>query len=329
MTGEILRQGGLGKHFRAGTAAEREPASRFCIASNARRSNLSLKYMKTFLVVALAALVFVRASAQVVVEITMEQEQFLPSESIPVAVKITNRSGQPLHLGAEANWLTFSVESSDDFVVIKNSEVPVLGAFDLESSQMATKRVDLQPYFAMTKRGRYKVIATLRIKDWAATVSSVPKYFDVISGAQLWAQDFGVPSGTNTAPEVRKYTLEQANYLRSQLRLYLQVSDAAEARVYKVSALGPMVSFSRPEAQVDRVSQLHVLWQAGAQSFSYCRVSPNGTVLQRENYDCFASRPRLTVNEAGDVLVTGGTRRLQASELPAVTPPNELPAPGQ
>jgi len=285
--------------------------------------------MKTFLVVALAALAFLRASAQVTVEIAMDQEQFLPSESIPVAVKITNRSGQPLHLGAEADWLTFNVESADGFVVIKNSEVPVLGAFDLESSQMGTKRVDLQSHFAMNKQGRYKVVATLRIKDWAATVPSAPKFFDVINGAHLWAQDFGVPSGTNAAPEVRKYTLEQANYLRSQLRLYLQVSDAAEARVYKVVAMGPMVSFCQPEAQVDRVSRLHVLWQAGAQLFLYSLVSPNGTVLQQESYDCFTSRPRLTVNEKGDVLVVGGTRRLQPSELPVVKPPNELPAPSK
>ena len=50
----------------------------------------------------------------------MEQRQFLPSEAIPAAVRITNRSGQPLHLGADANWLTFNVESADGFIVVKN-----------------------------------------------------------------------------------------------------------------------------------------------------------------------------------------------------------------
>jgi hypothetical protein len=260
------------------------------------------------------------------VELALDQDQFLPSESVPVAVKITNRSGQRLHLGADADWLTFNVESADQSVVIKNSEVPVLGEFDLESSQQAIKHVDLQPHFAMTKQGRYKLTATLNLKAWSATVSSLPKAFDVISGAHIWTQDFGVPTGTNSAPEVRKYTLEQANYLRSQLRLYVQVSDVAEARVYQVTALGPMVSFAQPEAQVDRVSQLHVLWQTGAQGFAYCRISPNGTLLQREGYDTFTSRPRLVVNETGDILVDGGTRRLHPAELPVVRSPNELPA---
>jgi hypothetical protein len=282
--------------------------------------------MKTFLTAILAALALGRASAQVTVEVALDQDQFLPCESVPVAVKITNTSGQRLHLGADADWLTFNVESADQSVVIKNSEVPVLGEFDLESSQQAIKRVDLQSHFAMTKQGRYKFTATLNLKAWSATVSSLPKAFDVINGAHIWTQDFGVPTGTNSAPEVRKYTLEQANYLRSQLRLYLQVSDVAEARVYQVTALGPMVSFAQPEAQVDRASQLHVLWQMGASGFAYCRISPNGTLLQREGYDTFTSRPRLVVNETGDVLVAGGTRRLHPTELPVVRSPNELPA---
>src|SRR6185295_15451530 len=106
-----------------------------------------------------------------------------------VATKITNQSGRPLHFGADANWLTFSVESQDGFVVIKNAEVPVKGEFDLESSQMGTKRVDIAPYFSMTRPGRYKVIATLRIKDLSAQTASLPKTFDIISGAKLWTQE--------------------------------------------------------------------------------------------------------------------------------------------
>ena len=280
--------------------------------------------MKTFLVLILAALALLRASAQVSVELMLDQEQFLPSESVPVAVKITNRSGQRLHFGETANWLTFNVESTDSFVVNRSGDVPVTGEFDLESSQLAIKRVDLAPYFSLAKHGRYKLTATLRIREWAAQVVSPVKFFDVISGAKIWSQDFGVPV-TGGPPEVRRFTLEQANYLRTQLRLYVQVSDATEAQVYKVSALGPMVSFSHPEAQVDRQSRLNVLWQTGAQGFSFALVNPDGTVAATEYYENFFSRPRLTVNENGDVMVQGGTRRAKPMELPVVKSPNELP----
>ena len=282
--------------------------------------------MKIISILVLALLVFVRASAQVSLEVTSDQEQFLPGEAVPVAVKITNRSGQQLHFGADPSWLTFTVESVGGYVVGKVSEVPVVGAFDLESSQMAIKRVDIQPYFTLTQPGRYKLTATLRVKSWGTTLTSLPKVFDIINGAELWSQDFGVPNAANAEPVVRKYTLIKANYLREQLRLYAQVSDPAAAVSLKVSALGPMVSFSLPEQQVDRASRLHVLWQAGARTFNYSIVNPDGTIAQQETYDNFKGRPHLKVDETGEVTIRGGTRRIKSLAVPPVSAPSEFPA---
>ena len=190
------------------------------------------------------------AVAQVVVEVTLEQEQFLPGEALPVAVRVSNRSGQTLHLGTQPDWLTFSVESRDGFIVRKNGETPVLGEFTLESSQVATKRADVEPYFTLTRPGRYHINATTRIKEWEGQVTSPPKIFDIIEGTKVWTQEFGVPATakTNEPPEVRRYTLLHANYLRSQLRLYFRLTDVAESKVFKVIPLGNVVSFGRPEA---------------------------------------------------------------------------------
>jgi hypothetical protein len=281
--------------------------------------------MRTFAIaLVLSGMVLLRASAQLTVEISMDQDEFLPGEAVPLAVKITNLSGQQLHLGADPGWLTFSVESVDGMNVIKKSEVPVLGQFDLFSSQLGIKRVDIEPSFDISRIGRYKVTAYLHIKDWAVTVNSQPATFDVITGAKLWSQDFGVPS-TNGVPEMREFTLEKANFLREQLRLYVQLTDASESRVFKVYALGPMVSFGYPEEQIDRTSQLHVLWQTGGQSFSYCILSPDGVVLHRDVYDIFTSRPKLNVDDNGDVSVVGGVKRVPASEIPQVQMPDALP----
>ncbi|MBW8864735.1 MAG: hypothetical protein JF609_07395 [Verrucomicrobia bacterium] len=163
----------------------------------------------------------------------------------------------------------------------------------------------------------------MRSPELSAQTTSAPQTFDIITGATLWTQDFGVPA-TNGTPEMRKFTLEQASYLNSHMRLYVQLSDAAEARIYKTVALGQTVSFSRPEAQVDRNSMLHVLWQSGAQSFNYCMVDPVGTVERQEIYDDLNSRPRLVVNDNGDMLVAGGVRRPEPGEIPAIQAPVEV-----
>lgn len=284
--------------------------------------------MNRLLVAVVLALAWSRAWGQVSLDLALEQDQFLPRESIRLAVKVTNTSGQPLHLGEEPDWLTFSVEQADKSVVVKNGEVPVVEPFDLESSQRATKYVDLQPYFQVGRTGRYKVTATIRIKAWSLVVNSPPIHFDVIHGGDLWSQDFGVMLAAGTVPEPRKYTLIKANYLREQLRLYVQISNGDGSQIYKVAPLGPLVSFSLPEEQVDRTSQLHVLWQTGAQAFSYVILSPDGATVGREVYDNFNSRPRLSVNGSGDVVVLGGVRRLKPGELPAVIPPKPFaPAP--
>jgi hypothetical protein len=249
------------------------------------------------------------AAAQLSLTLSLDQDQFLPNEAVRLTVKITNTSGQPIHLGADPDWLTFSVESQDHPVVVKNREVPVVEPFELESSQMATKHVDLQPYFQMARPGRYKVTATMRVKEWSLTITSEPAHFDVIHGGEIWSQAFGVLLATNAPPVPRKYTLIKANYLREQLRLYLQVSSGDGAQIYKVTSLGPLVSFGLPEEEVDPLSQLHVLWQTGAQSFNYSVVGPDGVVVSRAVYDNFGGRPHLSVTTTGQVVVVGGVRR--------------------
>src|SRR5689334_16068738 len=106
------------------------------------------------------------AMAQLKIEVTLDQEQFLPGESLPAAVRISNHSGQTLHLGKDQDWLTFSIESRDGFVVMKNNDASVTGEFDLEPSKVAIKRVDLSPSFELTRSGRYVVTASVKIAEW-------------------------------------------------------------------------------------------------------------------------------------------------------------------
>jgi hypothetical protein len=278
-------------------------------------------------------------SAQVTVEITQDQDQFLPGEALPMAVRITNRSGQNLRLGGQEDWLTFSVQSRSVEVVPKIADVPVMGEFVVESSRVATKRLDLAPYFSLNHSGRYSVTATVRIKDWNQEVTSSPKSFDIIEGAKLWEQEIGIPDSADPAsatPEVRKFILQQANSLKAQLRLYVRVTDASGAKIFRVLPIGAMVSFGRPEAQVDKFSNLHLLYQDGPRAFRYAVVDCNGELIARRTYDYVDQRPRLQPDTDGKILVTGGVRRPTLNDVPPsmATPmsedvPKPLTSPGE
>jgi hypothetical protein len=277
--------------------------------------------MKNLLIaLTLFAASLAQLSAQVKVEILQTQDQFLPGESLPTAVRITNRSGQTLHLGSDEDWLTFSMDARDGSVVAQTGDAPVLGEFTLASSKMATKRVDLAPYFSLTRPGRYSIIATVKIKGWDNAIVSLPKDFDIIEGARLWEQAVGIPktSAENAAPEVRKYVLQQANYIKGQIRLFLRVTDSSGSKTFRVLPIGSMVSFSRPEPQVDKFSNLHVLYQNGPHSFSYSVFNPEGELLAHDTYDMARdAHLRLQADADGKISVAGGIRRMTSDEQSA------------
>lgn len=269
--------------------------------------------------------------AQVLVELKFDREHYLPGETLTVAVRITNRSGQTLHLGGEANWLTFSVESRDSFVVSKNGEAPVVEEFTLETSKVATKRVDLAPYFSLTREGRYRATASVRIKEWSAQTTSPPKDFDIVDGAKIWTREFGVPAsgGANQPPELRRYSLLQANSLRSEIRLYFRLSDGPESKLMKVFPLGNMVSFGRPEIELDGNNRLHVLHQNGAHASLYSVITPAGDIIKRQSFDFSATHPRLHLDREGNISVVGGSRHLTKDDVPAAKAPEPEPPPAK
>ena len=124
---------------------------------------------------------FSLAPAQVTAEITMSQEHFLLGEAVPAAVRVTNRSGQKIKLGEDADWLTFTVEKRGGNVIAKLSDPPVQGEFTLESGQTGIRRVELTPHFSLDRNGLYRITANVRMKAWDSTITTAPKEFDIIN----------------------------------------------------------------------------------------------------------------------------------------------------
>jgi hypothetical protein len=276
--------------------------------------------MKSVLVILGCTLVagsFARGQG-VTATLAFEQEQYLPGETLNLKVRVSNNSGQTLSLGKDPGWLTFSVEDARHYVVNRQGAVPVLGEFTLESSTTGTKKVDLAPYFDLTRPGRYYVTATVNLPQWGQAVQSKAVAFDIIKGSSLWEKEFGVPSSasqSDAAPEVRRYALVQTLY-SDRLRLYFRLTDTQENRVFRIFALGPMVSFGNLDAQLDKFSNLHVLYQTGGRIFMHVLINPDGLLIVRENYEYSDRRPVLRSQPDGRIQVEGGTRRVSPTDLP-------------
>jgi hypothetical protein len=84
----------------------------------------------------------------------------------------------------------------------------------------------------------------------------------------------------------------------------------------KATPVGPLYSFSRPVAEVDKESNLHLFYQNGPKSYSYTVYDTEGELTLRQTYDYEKTRPRLQADGTGKIGVTGGERRITAKDFP-------------
>jgi hypothetical protein len=277
---------------------------------------------------AIAGLLGAGAHAQVAVEVALDQDVYLPHEACMAEIRVTNFSGRPLRLSAKPDWFDLVVESNDGYIVEKLAEAPDAEAFEVPSSARGTRRVDLSKVFDIAKPGRYKVLATVHLPELNLDAASPKKSFNVGGGTKIWEQTFGVPAPAGQPVEVRRYVLIQTN-AGKRLALYARVSDEHDDRVLRVFPLGGLLTFSRPEAQVDREGRLNVLFQTGAKMFTYYVIQPDGKVLARQSHQISDSRPALRLRD-GEIKVAGGFRFKSDYDIPppdSEAKPPQSPAP--
>ena len=259
-----------------------------------------------------------RSHAQMRVELEFEQETYLAQEALYAIVTIYNSSGQTLEMGRDEGWLTLNVESTDDRIVRQIKPLDARKPFTLPSASRAKVPVEISKSYDLTRLGRYYVTAVVQMREWGGeTFKSKPAHFGISPGVKLWEQIFGIPAAKEgDRPEFRKFQLIQANHLK-ELSLYVRLTDESEEYSYSVFPIGRVVGLSRPEPQLDRFSNMHLLYQNSAKQYLYTMITPDGLVLARQTWAIVEdSRPRLNIDKEGHISVGGGIRVVSGSDLP-------------
>lgn len=262
-------------------------------------------------------------TAQVEVKLIPSQDTYLVGEELKIGVQISNFTGRTLKLGHLPEWIRFGVEPVDGGVINRLANVEDSGEFQLGTSHRGTLRYDIQPLFDLTRAGRYRVTAAVRVDAETEVISDVA-HFDITNGSRIWDREFGVSAddGQSTV-ERRRYIIQQANYHRS-IQLYLRITDPSENQTYKVVSLGRMVNSTRPQFAVDKKSHLHILHQSGIDNFPYHVINYKGEILTRQTHAYVDRRPELRANPSGEIAVIGGERRFTPMDIPQR--PNRLTA---
>jgi hypothetical protein len=261
--------------------------------------------------------------------LVMDEEVFLPGEDLLVGVRIANLSGRAVTFGSTPDWLRFHVETRRGEILDVLARVPVQGEFTLEPTQVGTKWWNIQPYFAFEGPGAYVVHVELNLPEWEQQLLSDGLAFTIQSARKIWEVRVGVPpapGATDGAPEIRRFAL-QSGTRRDGRKLYARVTDESETRIYRVILLDRMLSFDNREQQVDAASQLHVLFQTGGISYTYCVINPDGELVARQRHDITtAGRPWLFRKSDGSIEVSGGQRVPTLNDTPPYQPPPAVAA---
>ena len=255
------------------------------------------------------------AHAQVKVELVSKGSVFLPNETMKIGVKITNFSGQTIEFGKSPDWVKFSVTDTRGRVVSTVGTVPVEGLFSIKNSEYAIRWIDLAPHFMMEKTGNYEIFATVKLEQWNEEYFPDKIGVDILPGATIWSQLFGVPSNKTEVPEIRKYVLQKSTR-RDRIYLYFRLTNKNESQSYTVYPIGNMVSFGEPENQIDHQGYLHVLHQFGAKTFWHHKINQEGKLVERRVYSYNGSRPRLKPRKDGTIAVMGGKRVKTKHDIP-------------
>jgi hypothetical protein len=275
-----------------------------------------------FLVLALLCAMAPCLHAQVDVTLEIPRRLYLCYEPIIATVKITNMTGRDLVLEDRApdKWFSFEILDSTGTPIPPRAADYHLDPLTIPMGETVKRRVNLVNLYPVTDYGVYHVKAVVYFAPMDKYFTSDPVPIEVTEGQTLWQQTVGIPDGQKNAGQYRQFTLLSFQQTKDNM-LYVRIEDQNAGVVYATYPLGRLIVGYDPEAQVDMLSQLHILEMVAPKEYLYTRLGPNGEMLGQQDYTDLKTRPHLKRTSDGDVAIGGGIEVLpetadQANAVP-------------
>jgi len=266
-----------------------------------------LAHSPRFLALAFLSLLAPALHAQIDVSMEIPRHLYLCYEPIVAIVTITNMTGRDLTLEDKApdRWFSFEILGSDGNPIPPRAVDYNLPPLTIPVGQTVKRKVNLVNLYPVTDYGTYHVRALIYFDAMDKYFASHGAGFEVSEGKTLWQQTVGIPDGQQDAGHYRQYEMLSFQQPKD-LMLYVRIQDHDAGIVYGTYPIGRIINGYDPEAQVDALSQLHVLLMNAPKEYLYTRLGPNGELLGQDDYTDLKTRPHLKRAANGDVVIAGG-----------------------
>jgi hypothetical protein len=246
------------------------------------------------------------ADGQIQLELKFKRLQYIAHEPIFATIKITNLAGRDIDLRDDAGqrWFGFEVTGGEQQLLAPSTQEPE-PPLHIEAGKTVTRKINLTPAFPVHDFGAYHVRANVYFADLNKFFYSQTKVFEVTDARAVWQRTVGVPEGLPGAGGTRTYSL-LSNRFSDHTSLYVRVEDKNSGVVYSTYSLGRVIAFDEPQAELDRMNQLHVLHCSAPRTWAYSHIGLNGELLKQSTFMQFKTQPHLRRAPDGLVAVHGG-----------------------
>jgi hypothetical protein len=291
----------------------------FSTASFCRVMKHALPFVCLFLAVA-------SGEAQIQLDLKFKRLQYIAYEPVMATLGITNLAGRDveLHDTEGQAWFGFEVTGSEGQPIAPIATGSTQGPLRIEAGQKVSQRIDLASLYSVHDFGTYHVRAHIYFADLGKFFYSASRVFEVTDARPIWQQTVGIPDGVAAPGDARTYSL-LSNRFPDHTSVYVRVQDRDTGIVYATYSLGRSIAFEKPQAEIDRANQLHVLHCAAPRAWTYSRVGLNGELLGHSSFMETKTRPRLVRSANGEVAVQGGV--IEASAAQTKTTRDTVPKP--
>ena len=283
---------------------------------------------RPLLPLAILVLCAAQAVAQIDVRLQMSRNTFVAGEPVPVAVSVTNNSGQDLVFQGNnrLGWIDFTVTGSRGVPMTPIGQ-PTFGAVKIPLGQTMTRTIDLALLFPMQTMGNYSIYGVVRLPGQTTDgFISNRLLFNINTARPYWSQKVGVPGKAGETREFRvlNFTGGKKNML------YAQVVDSRTGNPMQTHSLGEVLMFRKPSVAVDNRQVMHVLYLIGPTVWAHARVGSDGSLLGRELHKRGAGPDPELVTLASGIVQVGNSipydPRAEAEQRGRVRKASDRPA---
>lgn len=265
-------------------------------------------------------------SAQVVINMQMNQNIFLQFESVFAKITFRNLSAHALAFGERKGLrgtLRFDINhlsgrGTSYVPPISPANMPSLVGVIIPPGSTHEVIFRVSDYYDFRKPGNYTIKAVLFHPQLRSGYESATRSIKVTVGQKVWGPvSVGIPeSGKTKTPtdpmtgtkkiQTRNYSI--VSYYTGRVSLYALVIDDKD-RTYLVKRIGfDLGPELKPKCEIDFLSRLNIMIAASPNVFAYYQYNVDGVLEQKQVYIKSSTTPTLVLDSKTGVVMPAGGR---------------------